>query len=95
MSLARFKALYGSNARKGFMKQPYDEQDATMYWLKHKVNLLDLTQLLRRAAFTERWVIAELMDAAERKAAHWEKHRNFDMQRALTVFSAVKRTARD
>ena len=94
MSLARFKALYSSNAKKGFMKQPYDEQDATVYWLKHKVNLLDLTQLLKRASFAERWVISELMDAAERKAAHWERHRNFDISRALTVFNAVKHTSR-
>jgi hypothetical protein len=89
MSLAVFKALY-ANGKKGAFKTEYDKQDATRYWLKHKINLLDLTAMLRTASFEERWVIAELMSVAERKVTHWERHRNFDMQRALTVFSAVK-----
>lgn len=95
MSLAMYKALYASNkAKDSKFKTAYDKQDATRYWLQHKVNLLDLNRLLRNASFEDRFTIAQLMSVAERKVTHWEKHRNFDMQRALTVFSAVKRTAR-
>ena len=93
MSLAVFKALYANaSSRNSGYKQPYDKQDATMYWLKHKVNLLGLNKLLLKSTFEERYVIMDMMSVAERKVAHWERHRNFDMQRALTVFSAVKRS---
>lgn len=87
--LAYYKSVYSSNKSVAF-KLAYDKQDATRYWLQHKINLLDLTKLLQVAAFNDRFTIAQLMQIAERKAAHWEKHRNFNLQRALIVFNAVK-----
>lgn len=92
MSLAHFKALYAStNTSNSKFKTAYDKQDATRYWLQHKVNLLDLTKLLQTASFNDRFTIVQLMSVAERKVKHWEKHRNFDLKSALVVLKAVKK----
>jgi len=92
MSLARFKAIYAStNTSNSKYKTAYDKQDATRYWLQHKINLLDLTKLLQTASFNDRFTIVQLMQVAERKVAHWEKHRNFDQKTAITVLKAAKK----
>jgi len=92
MSLAHFKALYTStNTNSSKFKTAYDKQDATRYWIQHKVNLLALTKLLQTASFNDRFTIVQLMSVAERKVQHWEKHRNFNLKNALIVLKAVKK----
>lgn len=91
MSLAKYKSRYANSSNnKGFSKLAYHKQNATHYWLEHKINLLDLTKMLSNASFSDRFTIAQLITIAERKVAHWQKHPNFNLKQALTVFNAVK-----
>ena len=90
MFLAMYKLRYSNSKKSSFSKLAYSKQNATRYWLEHKINLLDLTKMLSCAKFSDRFTIAELISIAERKVSHWQKHPNFNLQKALTVFNAVK-----
>ena len=90
MSLAMLKVRYSNSKKSSFSKLAYSKQNATRYWLEHKINLLELTKMLSHANFSDRFTIAELISIAERKVTHWERHPNFNLQKALTVFNAVK-----
>jgi hypothetical protein len=43
-----------------------------------------------QADFNTKWKLVEALEMAERKKAYMYKHKNFDINRALKIFDAVK-----
>lgn len=73
-------------------RQP-NEAKVTQYWIKHKLNSLEMSQLLfdRALSFADRADLTQAIAAAERKVNYWERQGNFNLNHAQTVFRAAKR----
>ena len=65
--------------------------DAIRYYVKHKLALIDMQKLLLTASFEEKYPLMESIKVAERKAAFWERHQNFNMQNAIIVLRAARK----
>ena len=65
--------------------------DAIRYYVKHKLALIDMQKLLLNASFEEKYSLMESIKVAERKAAFWERHQNFNMQSAIIVLRAARK----
>jgi hypothetical protein len=64
---------------------------ANRYWVQHKLALVHMTKLLQTASFEDRFALCSAMSAAERKVAYWERHANFNLEKASIVFNAARR----
>ena len=89
MKAANFVAKY-SSANKSRAVVPYDKVKATEKWVEYALDIVDMSKLLMSSDFNTKWKIAEALETAERKKAYMYKHKNFDVNRALHIFSKVR-----
>lgn len=89
MKAANFVAKYSAN-NKSKAIVPYDKVKATEKWVEYALDIVDMSRLLMSADFDTKWKIAAALEIAERKKAYMYKHKNFDINRAVRIFDAVK-----
>jgi hypothetical protein len=89
MQAANFVQKYTGPKGKGFI-QPYDRVKATEKWVEYALDIVDMSRLIMTVDFNTKWKLAEALEVAERKKAYMYKHKNFDVNRALHIFSKVR-----
>ena len=89
MKAANFVAKYSANNKsKGIV--PYDKVKATEKWVEYALDIADMSRMLMSSDFNTKWKLMAALEIAERKKAYMYKHKNFDINRALKIFDAVK-----
>ena len=88
-SVAAYSATYNPRNASS-IKINMRKADAVRYFVQHKLALIDMQKLLLNASFEEKYPLMEAIKVAERKAAFWERHENFNLQSAITVLRAVR-----
>ena len=89
MKAVSFVAKY-SGANRSRAVVPYDKVKATEKWIEYSLDIADMSRIIMSADFDTKWRLAEALETAERKRAYMYKHKNFNLNRALTIFDAVK-----
>jgi hypothetical protein len=89
-AVAAYSAQYNPRV-KSAVQIKLKEADAIRYFVKHKLALMDMQKLLLNASFEEKYSLMEAIKVAERKAAFWERHQNFNLQSALIVLRAARK----
>ena len=69
---------------------PYDKVRATEKWVEYALDIADMSRILMTSDFDTKWKLMAALEVAERKKAYMYKHKNFDINRALKIFDAVK-----
>ncbi len=69
---------------------PYDKVKATEKWVEYALDIADMSRILMQSDFDTKWKLMAALEIAERKKAYMYKHKNFDINRALKIFDAVK-----
>ena len=69
---------------------PYDKVRATEKWVEYALDIADMSRILMTSDFDTKWKLMAALEVAERKKAYMYKHKNFDVNRALKIFDAVK-----
>ncbi len=88
MKAANFLTKYTGPKGKGFT--PYDTIKATEKWVEYALDIADMSRIIMSVDFDTKWKLAAALEIAERKKAYMYKHKNFNLNRALTIFDAVK-----
>lgn len=89
MKAINFVAKYSAN-NKSKAVVPYDKVKATEKWVEYALDIVDMSRIIMSADFNTKWKLAEALEVAERKKAYMYRHKNFDINRALKIFDAVK-----
>jgi hypothetical protein len=92
MKAANFLTKYTGPKGKGFT--PYDTIKATEKWVEYAMDIVDMSRIIMTVDFNTKWKLAEALEVAERKKAWMYKHKNFDVNRALKIFDAIKHLPR-
>lgn len=92
-NIAHYKSIYQNpNMVPRGRGMRFNTYDATVYALKHVVNSMDMSRLLRQSTDPiEKIDLLKMMDLADRKTEWWKNKENFDVGRFATLMSAVKR----
>lgn len=70
---------------------PYDKIKATEKWIEYALDIVDMqAALMLTKNLNEKFKLMEALEIAERKKAYMYKHKNFDVNRALHIFSKVR-----
>ena len=70
---------------------PYDKIKATETWIEYALDIVDMqAALMLTKNLNEKFKLMEALEVAERKKAYMYKHKNFDVNRALHIFSKVR-----
>ncbi len=70
---------------------PYDKVRATEKWIEYALDIVDMqAALMLTKNLNEKFKLMEALEVAERKKAYMYKHKNFDVNRALHIFSKVR-----
>ena len=70
---------------------PYDKIKATEKWIEYALDIVDMQRVLMETKnLNEKFKLMEALEVAERKKAYMYKHKNFDVNRALHIFSKVR-----
>jgi hypothetical protein len=70
---------------------PYDKIKATEKWIEYALDIVDMqAALMLTKNLNEKFKLMEALEVAERKKAYMYKHKNFDVNRALHIFSKVR-----
>lgn len=70
---------------------PYDKIKATEKWIEYALDIVDMqAALMLTKNINEKFKLMEALEVAERKKAYMYKHKNFDVNRALHIFSKVR-----
>jgi hypothetical protein len=89
MKAVSFVAKYsGTNRSRAVV--PYDKVKATEKWVEYALDIADMSRIIMSVDFDTKWKLAAALEIAERKKAYMYKHKNFNLNRALTIFDAVK-----
>lgn len=86
-----FAMQYKKIAFKGI---PDTDINANYYWIKHKLNVLEMNKLLQHVTFDDKFALLKAIDVAEKKVTYWERHKNFVFEDAMKVYSAAKKIKR-
>ena len=89
MQAINFVTKYSSNNRSKAVV-PYDKVKATEKWVEYALDIADMSRMLMQSDFDTKWKLMAALEIAERKKAYMYKHKNFDINRALKIFDAVK-----
>ena len=90
MKATNFVAKYTGTNSKSHAVVPYDKVKATEKWVEYALDIVDMSRIIMQADFNTKWKLVEALEMAERKKAYMYKHKNFDINRALKIFDAVK-----
>lgn len=90
MKATNFVAKYTGTNSKSRAVVPYDKVKATEKWVEYALDIVDMSRIIMQADFNTKWKLVEALEMAERKKAYMYKHKNFDINRALKIFDAVK-----
>jgi hypothetical protein len=90
MQSANFVTKYTGTNNKSRAVVPYDKVKATEKWVEYALDIVDMSRIIMQSDFNTKWKLAEALEIAERKKAYMYKHKNFDINRALKIFDAVK-----
>ena len=89
MQAINFVAKYSANNKSNAVV-PYNKVKATEKWVEYALDIADMSRIIMSADFDTKWKLAEALELAERKKAYMYRHKNFDINRALKIFDAVK-----
>lgn len=89
MQAINFVAKYSATIRSKAVV-PYDKVKATEKWVEYALDIADMSRMLMVSDFDTKWKLMAALEIAERKKAYMYKHKNFDINRALKIFDAVK-----
>lgn len=89
MKVANFVAKYAVSNRSRAVV-PYDKVKATEKWVEYALDIADMSSMIMSVDFDSKWRLMAALDTAERKKAYMYRHKNFDINRALKIFDAVK-----
>jgi hypothetical protein len=89
MQAINFVAKY-SATNKSKAVVPYDKVKATEKWVEYALDIVDMSHMLMKSDFDTKWKLMAALEIAERKKAYMYRHKNFDINRALKIFDAVK-----
>jgi hypothetical protein len=90
LAITNFVNKYSSNYKsKGIV--PYDKVRATEKWIEYALDIVDMQRaLMETKNLNDKFKLMEALEVAERKKAYMYKHKNFDVNRALHIFSKVR-----
>lgn len=89
MQAINFVTKYSATSRSKAVV-PYDKVKATEKWVEYALDIADMSRILMQSDFDTKWKLMAALEIAERKKAYMYKHKNFDVNRALKIFDAVK-----
>lgn len=89
-SAAYFKALY-ANSNKTHARIAYDKIKATEKWVQHSIHLHVMQKLLLCSSRDDRYALLAAIKAAESKVNYYYKHKNYNVNQAVTLFAEAKR----
>ncbi len=90
LAIANFVNKY-SSTNKSKHVVPYDKVKATEKWIEYALDIVDMqSALMLTKNINEKFKLMEALEVAERKKAYMYKHKNFDVNRALHIFSKVR-----
>lgn len=91
MLAANFIRKYTSSNSSKAVVVPYYKIKATEKWLEYALDIVDMQNaLLQTKDIDEKFNLMSALEVAERKKAYMYKHKNFNLDRALHIFNAVK-----
>jgi hypothetical protein len=90
LAVTNYANKYSSTSKsKGIV--PYDKIKATEKWIEYALDIVDMQRVLMETKnLNEKFKLMEALEVAERKKAYMYKHKNFDVNRALHIFSRVR-----
>ena len=90
--------FYSDTAYRGpnrAIHKKYEEQPATLYYLKHYHNVCVLRHISKKTAdMIERFKIEKEISIGERKMSFWQKHQNYDQNVVNKLASKTREEAR-
>jgi hypothetical protein len=91
MQVANYFNKYSSTTNKSQGIVPYDKVKATEKWIEYALDIVDMQkELMITKNLNEKFKLMEALEVAERKKAYMYKHKNFEVNRALHIFSKVR-----
>ena len=91
LAVVNFINKYSSSSNKSKAIVPYDKVKATEKWIEYALDIVDMQRaLMLTKNLNEKFKLMDALEVAERKKAYMYKHKNFDVNRALHIFSKVK-----
>jgi hypothetical protein len=70
---------------------PYHSIKATEKWIEYALDIVDMqAALMLTKNLNEKFKLMEALEIAERKKAYMYKHKNFELDRAMHIFSRVR-----
>ena len=70
---------------------PYDKVKATEKWVEYALDIVDMQNaLMATKNLNDKFKLMDALEIAERKKAYMYKHKNFNVNRAIAIFDAVK-----
>lgn len=91
MLAANFIRKYTSSNSTSKAIVSYYKVKATEKWIEYALDIVDMQNTLRVTKdINEKFKLLEALEIAERKKAYMYKHKNFNLNRALHIFNAVK-----
>ena len=92
MSYSAIVRSFAQQYKKIAFKGVQDKKiNANYYWIKHKLNLLEMNKLLQVVSFDDKFALVKAIQNAEAKVAYWERHKNFKFADALEVYTIAKK----
>jgi hypothetical protein len=90
LAITNFVNKYNtSNKSKAIV--PYDKVKATEKWIEYALDIVDMQRaLMATKNLNDKFKLMEALEVAERKKSYMYKHKNFDVNRALHIFSKVR-----
>lgn len=90
LAVANYVNKYSSNSKSKHIV-PYDRVKATEKWIEYALDIVDMqSALMLTKNIDDKFKLMEALEVAERKKAYMYKHKNFDVNRALHIFSKVR-----
>lgn len=90
LAITNFVNKY-SSSNKSKAVVPYDKIKATEKWIEYALDIVDMQRaLMSTNNLNDKFKLMDSLEIAERKKAYMYKHKNFDVNRALHVFSKVR-----
>lgn len=90
LAITNFVNKYSSTSKSKAVV-PYDKIKATEKWIEYALDIVEMqSALMLTKNLNEKFKLIDALEVAERKKAYMYKHKNFDVNRALHVFSKVR-----
>jgi hypothetical protein len=91
MAIAATVSKYNKQQSKGDFKQNYHKIAATRKWVEYSLDIMDMQrEMMQTKNYDLKCSLLEALEVAERKRQWMYNHKNFNLEKALSLFNILK-----